>query len=53
MADVLVERNNHGQAVLEALSQRDQLRLLSGHDENRLWLVPFHLTSAFSRARPK
>src|SRR5262249_15730599 len=37
-AAVLVERNNHGHAVLEALDQRGQLRLLSGHDDKTGWL---------------
>jgi hypothetical protein len=37
-AAVLVERNNHGHAVLEALDQRHQLRLLSGHDDRTGWL---------------
>jgi hypothetical protein len=37
-AAILVERNNHGHAVLEALNQRGQLRLLSGHDDKTGWL---------------
>ena len=37
-AAVLVERNNHGHAVLEALGQHGQLRLLSGHDDKTGWL---------------
>jgi hypothetical protein len=37
-ADILVERNNHGHAVLAALDQRGQLRLLSGHDDKTGWL---------------
>jgi hypothetical protein len=38
-ASVLVERNNHGHAVLLGLSERGDLRLLSGHDDKRGWLT--------------
>jgi hypothetical protein len=37
-AAILVERNNHGHAVLGALDQHGQLRLLSGHDDKTGWL---------------
>jgi len=37
-ASVLVERNNHGHAVLLALSERGELYRLSGHDDKEGWL---------------
>jgi hypothetical protein len=37
-ASVLVERNNHGHAVLIWLSENGRLRLLSGHDGKDGWL---------------
>jgi hypothetical protein len=37
-ASVLVERNNHGHAVLLWLSERGEIRLLSGHDDKEGWL---------------
>jgi hypothetical protein len=36
-AGVLVERNNHGHAVLMALSERGDVRVLSGHDGKGGW----------------
>lgn len=37
-AGVMVERNNHGHAVLLALEERSKLRLLEGYDERPGWL---------------
>lgn len=37
-AGVMVERNNHGHAVLLALGERSQLRLLNGYDDRSGWL---------------
>ena len=37
-ADVLVERNNHGHAVLLALHEDGRVRLLPGHDGKMGWL---------------
>ena len=37
-ADVMVERNNHGHAVLLALAEDGRVKLLSGHDGKAGWL---------------
>jgi hypothetical protein len=37
-ASILVERNNHGHAVLLALQQQGGLRCLAGHDGKEGWL---------------
>jgi hypothetical protein len=37
-ASILVERNNHGHAVLLWLQERGELRLLTGHDDKQGWL---------------
>lgn len=37
-ADILVERNNHGHAVILRLAYQDDLRVLSGLDERPGWL---------------
>jgi hypothetical protein len=37
-APILCERNNHGHAVLLALSERSSLRRLPGHDDKPGWL---------------
>jgi hypothetical protein len=37
-ASILVERNNHGHAVLLWLRERGEIRLLSGHDDKEGWL---------------
>lgn len=37
-AAIMVERNNHGHAVLQALGEARMLRILSGHDGKLGWL---------------
>ncbi len=37
-ANVMVERNNHGHAVLLWMADNSKLRLLNGHDDNPGWL---------------
>jgi hypothetical protein len=55
-APIMCERNNHGHAVLLALSERSSLRRLPGHDDKPGWLSntlgkAFLYTAAANRFR--